>query len=168
MLVSSLFILGPIISNEASYVRWRNTIHYPQHLPGKGCQTLRQTVIDPRRTTLLRLHRECPSPYWVILVWMVVFSFNSLDRSYNCHYLCHDGDLLHLSCCLQLPCRHISSLRKLGFSSPIILSKHARGCLSIGDNSNVQSHDFCWGFELSWKRGGIAYCRALGSGILRT
>ena len=98
LLVSRISVLEPLTSNNDSYVRWLDIIDYPQHLPGKGRQTLRQNVINAGRTALFRLHRECPSPNRVILVRMDVFPFGPLDRSHHRCYLCHNGDLLYLSC----------------------------------------------------------------------
>ena len=155
-------------SNKISYVRWLDAVDCPQHLPGKGRQTLRQTVLNSRRTTLLRLHRECPSPNRVVLVWMDVFPFNPLDRSHRCYCLCHDGHLLYIPCRLQLPCGHLSSLCKLGFGSTVVLSKHARRGLPVSNGGDVQPFDLCRGFELPWRRGGIANGCPLGSGLLWT
>lgn len=162
------YLTKPTTSNKSSYVRWLDSINYPQYLPGKGRQTLRQLVINSRRTTLFRLHRECLAPNRFVLVWMDVFPGDPLDRSHHCHYLCHDGDFLNLSCRLQLPCGHLSSLRKLGVGSTVFLSEHARRDFSLSDNRNVQSFDICWGFELPWRRGSNTNSRALDSGLLWT
>ena len=166
--VSRMFGSESTASNMNSYVRWLNTVDYPQHLPGKDRQTLRQNVLHSRRTTLFRLHREFFSPDWVVLVWVDVFPFNPLDCSHHCHYLCHNGDLLYLSCRLQLPCGHVSSLCKLGFGSTILLPKHAWRNISVGGKTDVQSYDIRWSFELPWRSRSIAYDCALGSDILWT
>ena len=151
-----------------SYVRWFGAIDCPQYIPRKGGQILRQNVINSRRTTLFRLHRECSSPNWFILVRMDFFPFDPLDRSHLWHRLCHYGRLLYLSCRLQLSCGYLSSLRKLGIGSPIFLSEHSRRDLSTHDDSDVQSHDIRWGFELPWCYRGTAHHRALGISRLWT
>lgn len=166
--VSMTSILKFIISERNSHVHWRDAVDYPQHLPRKDRETLWQDVINPRGTTLFRLHRKRLSPDWVVLVWMDVFPFDPLDHSHHCHCLCHHGNLLHLSCRLQLSCRHISSLRKLGFGSTIVLPEHARRGISTGGNGHVHPHDIRWGLELPWRCRSIANSGAMGLGLLWT
>ena len=168
LVVSRPSFLELKISNKNSYVRWFDPIDCPQYIPGKGSQILRQNVINSRRTTLFRLHRECSSSNRTVLVWVDFFPFDPLDRSHLWHYMCYDGDLLYLSCRLQLSCGHLSSLRKLGIGSPIFLSEHARRDLSTNDNGHVQSHDIRRGFKLPWRYRGTAHYGALGAGRLWT
>ena len=83
-------------------VRWGFISNDPQYIPRKGRQALWQDVFDAGRASLLYLLRECSFANWIILVRLDTISRGSLDSACYSYWVCHHGDLLHLSQCLQL------------------------------------------------------------------
>lgn len=163
----SIFTISPILTIESD-VRRFNTIYTPKYLPRKDRSSLRQTLRNPRRPSLLQLYRKRPPTHRPFMVRLVIIRLNSLDCPCASHWLCYHGGLLDLSRSIQLSGRHISPIRKLGIGGAVFLSEYARRGVSSGYRGYVSAHDFCWGVELLGWCGRCAHHCAVGSGVLWT